>query len=64
VANLSATPTWFRSLSELLEILIEPACEAEEIIALILEGAADRLQPVGAFPDTRLQLSHDKVIQL
>ena len=51
-------------LSELLEILIEPACEGEEIVALILQSAADRLDPVGAFRGTGLQLGHHKVIQL
>ncbi len=51
-------------LSELLQILIEPACEGKQIVALVLQSAADRLEPVGALRGPGLQLGHDKIIQV
>ena len=50
-------------LSQLLQILIEPTCEGEEVIPLVLQSAADRLQAMRAFRRASPQLGHYKVVQ-
>ena len=49
--------------SQLLQILIEPTGEGEQIVPLILQGAADRPQAIGALSRAGLQLCHHKVVE-